>query len=86
MNLISLLCMICAITLFYSLVNAFSGIEYPVKKSVLSTFSGLASLILVNVFSPITSIFIPVSLLSVSAAVVGSVPGVILIVLLNSFF
>ncbi|MBQ2603796.1 MAG: pro-sigmaK processing inhibitor BofA family protein [Clostridia bacterium] len=86
MNLISLLCMICAVTLFYSLINAFSGIKSPVKASIQSTFLGLASLILINVFSPLTSVFIPVSVLSVSAAVVGSVPGVILIALLNTFF
>jgi len=86
MNLISLLCMICAVTLLYSLINVFSGVKSPVKKSILSTFLGTASLILINIFSPLTNLFIPVSALSVSAAVIGSVPGVILIAVLNAFF
>ncbi|MBQ2348460.1 MAG: pro-sigmaK processing inhibitor BofA family protein [Clostridia bacterium] len=86
MNLISLLCMICAVTLFYSLINAFAGVQSPVKKSIVSTFLGLASLILINIFSPITNVFIPISILSICAAAAGSVPGVILIALLNAFF
>lgn len=47
---------------------------------------GAASLIAVNLCSGFTGVYIPISLLSVLVSVIGGVPGVTLILILNLFF
>ncbi len=48
--------------------------------------TGALALIAVNLSSGFTNVYIPVSLLSVLVSVIGGVPGVTLMLVLNTFF
>ena len=55
----------------------------PFKRALLSMASGVFSLIAVNLFSGLTGVSIPVSLLSVLTSALGGVPGVTLLLFLD---
>lgn len=55
----------------------------PFKRALLSMCIGLGSLAAVNLLSPLTGVYIPVSLLSVLTSAIGGVPGVTLLLFLD---
>lgn len=72
--------------IIFSALHYFSKKKHPVKRALLSMAIGAASLIAVNLCSGFTGVYIPISLLSVLVSVIGGVPGVTLILILNLFF
>lgn len=54
------------------------------KGFILSAILGFAALALVNLCGPYTGVFVPVSRLSVAATGVLGIPGVTLLILLNT--
>ncbi len=55
---------------------------HPVRSAVLCMLSGLLAMIVVNLFSPLTAVAIPVSRLSLFVSSVLGVPGVVTMLLL----
>lgn len=72
--------------LLFTIVHYIAKCKHPLRRGVASMLIGAAALTAVNLLSPITGVYIPVSLLSIIVSVVGGVPGVTLIMALNLFF
>ncbi len=56
------------------------------KSALLSMIIGFLTLLAVNLTSGFTNVSVPVSLLSFLVSVIGGVPGVTLMLVLNLFF
>lgn len=70
----------------FVLLHYLSRKKHPVKRALLSMIIGALCLIAVNLTSGFTNVYIPVSLLSILISVIGGVPGVTLMLVLNLFF
>ena len=66
-----------------SFIHYASNIKKPFKRAVLSILLGLLSLAAVNLLSSFTSVYIPVTTLSVLTSAVGGLPGTALMVMLT---
>ncbi len=86
MNMPLMIGIIAAIVVVYSIVNAVGKAKNPVKKSIAGVLTGFAALIAVNLLAPLTSVSVPISVLTVLTAAAGGIPGVTLILALNAFF
>lgn len=67
----------------FALLHYSAKNKRPFKRALLSMASGVFSLIAVNLFSGLTGVSIPVSLLSVLTSALGGVPGVTLLLFLD---
>ncbi|MBQ3418070.1 MAG: pro-sigmaK processing inhibitor BofA family protein [Ruminococcus sp.] len=80
--------MIIIITIFITFI-VFSFIHYasrskkPFKRAILSILLGLFSLAAVDFLSSFTSVYIPITTLSVLTSAVGGLPGTALMVMLT---
>lgn len=70
----------------FAVLHYLSKKKHPVKRALVSMIIGVLSLISVDLCSGFTGVYIPVSLLSILISVIGGVPGVTLMLLLNMFF
>ncbi len=70
----------------FIIIHKISKNKRPVRRAFLSMFSGAVALILVNITSVFTGVYIPLSLLSITVSLVGGIPGVTTILALNMFF
>lgn len=70
----------------FSVLHYLSRKKHPFKRALLSMIAGALTLLAVNLCSGFTGVNIPVSLLSILVSVIGGVPGVTLILILNTFF
>ena len=70
---------------------AFSFIHYaakkkkPFKRAFLSMLCGLGGLVLLDLLSGFTGVYLPVTGLSLLISTVGGIPGLALLVLLSAF-
>ena len=69
----------------FSVIHFLSRKKHPVKRALLSMIIGALSLTVVDLCSGFTGVYIPISLLSVLVSVIGGVPGVTLMLILNIF-
>ncbi len=72
--------------LVFATVHYISKSKHPFKRALLSMAIGLCSLLIVNLISDFTGVYIPVSLLSILTSTIGGVPGTTLLLALNLFF
>lgn len=86
MNMPKMFVVIAVVWVVYAIVNAFSGSEKPLKKSLLGILSGIAALAAVHLLSPYTGVPVTISVMSLLVAAVGGIPGATLILVLNMFF
>lgn len=86
MNMLLLFGIILTAFIAYSIASAVGKSKHPVKKTAMGMFTGIIALVAVNLLSPLTSVAVPISALSVLVSVIGGVPGVTLILSLNAFF
>ena len=86
MNMPLLIGIIAIVILIYSIINAIGKANHPIKKSITGVLTGFAALIAVNLLTPLTSVSVPISVMSVLVAAIGGLPGVTLILSLNAFF
>lgn len=70
----------------FIIIQAISGNKKPVRKAFSAMVLGVAALAAVNITGFFTGVTLPVSALSVSAAAIGGIPGVTLMLVLNMFF
>ena len=86
MNIPLLIGIITAVIVIYSIINAIGKAKHPIKKSITGVLTGFTALIAVNLLAPLTSVSVPISVMSVLAAAIGGLPGVTLILAFNAFF
>ena len=68
--------------LLYSFVYKISKKKKPLKRAFLTMFIGLLVLIAVDIVGIFTDVYLPISLLSVTIAACGGVPGVAVMMIL----
>ncbi len=85
MNIPLLIGIITAVIVIYSIINAISKSKHPIKKSITGVMTGFVALIVVNLLTPLTSVSVPISIMSVLVAAIGGLPGVTLILAFNAF-
>ena len=79
------------VLIFVGIFLVFSFIHYaakkkkPFKRAFLSMLAGVLVLGIVNLLSPLTTVYIPVTELSLILSCAGGVPGVALMVILSAF-
>ena len=71
--------------ILFVVIQAIGKANKPVKMAVVSVLLGIAAMLCVNLCSGFTGVSLPISDLSVSAAAVGGIPAVALMVLVNLF-
>lgn len=69
----------------FSVIHYLSRKKHPVKRALISMIIGALTLTAVNLCSGFTGVYIPISLLSIIISVIGGVPGVALMLILNIF-
>ncbi|MBQ7504319.1 MAG: pro-sigmaK processing inhibitor BofA family protein [Ruminococcus sp.] len=69
----------------FIIIHKLSKNKRPVKRAFLSLLSGGLTLVLVNLLSVFTGVYIPISLLSLTVSLVGGIPGVTTLLALNLF-
>lgn len=78
-----LLFMLLGTFLFFSFVHFASKSKKPFLRAFLSIGLGIGSLFAVNLLSSLTSVYIPVTTLSVMTSALGGMPGTALLVMLT---
>ena len=69
----------------FSVIHFLSRKKHPGKRALISMIIGALALTAVDLCSGFTGVYIPVSLLSILVSVIGGVPGVALLLILNIF-
>ena len=73
------------IFLLFSFIHYASKKKKPFKRAFLSMLAGVVTLGAVNLLSSLTTVYIPVTELSLMVSAAGGVPGVALLVILSAF-
>ena len=71
--------------LIFSFLHFAAKKKKPYKRALLSMLTGILTLCVVNLFAGMTGVYIPVTMLSLTASLAGGIPGVALLVLLTVF-
>ena len=66
------------------LFNIILKSKHPVVKSIFSTVSGVTSLVILESFSALTGLSIPLNLITVSVSAIFGLPGIGTMLVLNS--
>lgn len=80
-----------AILIFVGIFLVLSFIHYaakkkkPFKRAFLSMLCGIVTLGIINLLSTLTTVYIPVTSLSLTVSAAGGIPGVALMVILSAF-
>ena len=69
----------------FSVIHFLSRKKHPGKRALISMIIGALALTAVDLCSGFTGVYITVSLLSILVSVIGGVPGVALLLILNIF-
>lgn len=86
MSILSIVLIIVGIFIALISIRAIAHTEKPFKKVFLGIFKGIAALIAVNVSGIFTGVTLPVSLLSLAISILGGIPGVTALVVLDMIF
>lgn len=70
----------------FAIIHRIAKNKRPLKRALLSLFTGALTLLLVNLSSVFTGVYLPVSLLSILVSLIGGIPGVTLMLVLNLYF
>ena len=71
--------------LIFSFIHYAAKKKKPFRRAFLSMLIGVLTLCAVNLLSPLTTVYIPVTELSLTVSAAGGIPGVALLVLLSAF-
>lgn len=83
MSIVSIIITIIVIFVLLISIQVIFHTKKPIKKFVLGSFKGIAAFIAVNLAGIITGITLPVSLLSLAIAIIGGLPGVTTMIILD---
>lgn len=67
----------------FSIIHKIGKNKKPVRKSIISLSTGFMCLIVVNILSVFTNVYIPFSILSILVSTIGGIPGVTMLLTLN---
>ncbi|MBQ5347952.1 MAG: pro-sigmaK processing inhibitor BofA family protein [Ruminococcus sp.] len=70
----------------FIIIQKISKNKRPCKRAFISLVSGLSSLIVVDLLSVFTGVYIPISLLSILISIVLGIPGVTSMLCINLIF
>lgn len=70
----------------FAIMHKISKNKKPVKRAFLSMFTGLFSLVVVNLCGTFSGVTLPYSMLTIVVSAIGGVPGVTALLGLNLFF
>lgn len=73
------------IFLVFSFIHYASKKKKPFKRALLSMSIGILTLAAVDLLSPLTTVYVPVTELSLIISSAGGIPGVALMVILSAF-
>lgn len=74
-----------AIFLIFSFIHYAAKKKKPFRRAFLSMLVGVLTLGVVNLISTLTTVYVPVTELSLTVSAAGGIPGVALMVLLSAF-
>ena len=74
-----------AIFLIFSFIHYAAKKKKPFKRAFLSMLVGVLTLGVVNLISTLTTVYVPVTELSLTVSAAGGIPGVEVMVLLSAF-
>ena len=72
--------------IIFAIIHKLSKNRRPLIRAFLSMLSGLCALTAVDIAGVFTGVFIPLSMLSICASVIGGIPGVCALLALNLLF
>lgn len=72
--------------LIFVIIHKMAHNKKPVKRALLSFLTGFTALVIVNITSIFTGVYLPFSLLSITVSTIGGIPGVTALLALNLFF
>ena len=70
----------------FAIIHKIGKNKRPFKRAFISLFTGVLALLAVNLSSIFTGVYLPVSLLSILISLIGGIPGVTLMLVLNLYF
>lgn len=71
------------VIIVFSIIHKIGKNKKPVRRSFISLLTGFGCLLLVNIASLFTGVYIPYSLLSILVSTIGGVPGVTALLTVN---
>lgn len=86
MSVLSIILIIIGIFIALISIQAIAHTEKPLRKVFCGIFKGVAALMAVNISGIFTGITLPVSLLSLAISILGGIPGVTALVILDMMF
>lgn len=86
MNIYTIVLILAATVGVFAVVHKFAKNKKPVRRAFLSVSTGLLTLVAVNLASSFTGVIVPYSVLSVLTSAIGGIPGVTLLMAMNTFF
>lgn len=72
--------------LLFTMIYFSKKSPHPLKRAVNTVLSGILSLIAVNVSGIFTGVYLPVSTLSICISVIGGIPAVTAMLIMDTFF
>ena len=72
--------------ILFVIIHKIGKNKKPFRRAFLSMLSGLGALIILNISSVFTGVYLPFSLMSVMVSLIGGIPGVTALLTLNLFF
>lgn len=72
--------------IFFAILYAVKKSKKPLKRATTTVATGVISLAAVNIAGIFTGVYIPVSTLSICASVVGGIPAVTAMLIIDTFF
>lgn len=70
----------------FAIIHKISKNKKPVRRAFLSLITGFLTLVAVNISSVFTGVSLPYSMLTITASLIGGIPGVTALLGLNLFF
>lgn len=83
MSIFSIILIIVGVFIALIAIGAIIRTEKPLKKVFFGMFKGVAALLAVNISGIFTGVTLPISLLSIGISILGGIPGVTALVVLD---
>ena len=86
MSVFSIILILIGVFIALIAIGAVVHTEKPLKKAFFGIFKGVAALMAVNISGIFTGVTLPISLLSLAISILGGIPGVTALVVLDMIF
>lgn len=86
MDMTLFLCLTGTFFIVFSIAEAIHGEKSPLQKVFSGMLSGAAALLFIHISSPYTGINLPISMLSLTTALIGGIPGTAAMLIINAIY